>query len=90
MESAIVYGLTAALYGEITIEGGRAVQGNFDTYKMLRINEMPVVEVHIVPSTDSQGGVGEPGTPPIAPAVVNALAVLTGNRIRRLPIVRAT
>lgn len=90
VESGIVYGLTAALYGEITIEGGRAVQGNFDTYKMLRINEMPVVEVHIVPSTDSQGGVGEPGTPPIAPAVVNALAVLTGTRIRKLPIVRTT
>jgi len=63
MEGSVVYGLTAALYGEIAIEGGRAVQANFDTYKMLRINEMPVVEVHIVPSTDSQGGVGEPGTP---------------------------
>ncbi len=88
-ESAIVYGLTAALYGEISIDGGRAVQGNFDTYRMLRINEMPVVETHIVPSTDEQGGVGEPGTPPIAPAVVNALAALTGERIRRLPLVRA-
>jgi isoquinoline 1-oxidoreductase beta subunit len=90
IESAIVYGLAAALYGEITIENGRAVQGNFDLYRMLRINEMPVVEVHIVPSTDSQGGVGEPGTPPIAPAVVNALAALTGERIRRLPLVRPT
>jgi isoquinoline 1-oxidoreductase beta subunit len=90
VESAVVYGLTAALYGEITIENGRAVQGNFDLYRMLRINEMPVVEVHIVPSTDPQGGVGEPGTPPIAPAVVNALAALTGERIRRLPLVRST
>jgi len=90
VESAIVYGLTAALYGEISIEGGRAVQGNFDTYRMLRINEMPVVETHIVPSTDAQGGVGEPGTPPIAPAVVNALAALTGNRIRKLPLVPAS
>lgn len=90
MESAVVYGLTAALYGEISIEGGRAVQANFDTYRMLRINEMPVVEVHIVPSTDSQGGVGEPGTPPIAPAVVNALAALTGERIRKLPLAPAT
>jgi isoquinoline 1-oxidoreductase beta subunit len=89
IESAVVYGLTAALYGEITIEGGRAVQGNFDTYKMLRMNEMPVVEVHIVPSTDSQGGVGEPGTPPIAPAVANALSALSGTRIRSLPLVRA-
>lgn len=89
MESAVVYGLTAALYGEVTIEGGRAVQGNFDTYRMLRINEMPVIEVHIVPSTDAQGGVGEPGTPPIAPAVVNALAALTGTRTRKLPLVPA-
>jgi isoquinoline 1-oxidoreductase beta subunit len=90
VEGAIVYGLSAALYGEVTIEGGRAVQGNFDTYKILRINEMPVVEVHIVPSTEAQGGVGEPGTPPIAPAVVNALFALTGNRIRTLPLVRAS
>ena len=89
MESGVVFGLTAALYGEIAIEGGRAVQANFDTYQMLRLQEMPVVEVHIVPSTDSQGGVGEPGTPPIAPAVVNAIAALTGERIRRLPIVRS-
>lgn len=89
IESGVVYGLTAALYGEITIEGGRAVQGNFDTYKMLRMNEMPVIEVHIVPSTDSQGGVGEPGTPPIAPAVANALSALSGTRIRSLPLVRA-
>jgi len=89
MESGVVYGLTAALYGEIAIEGGRAVQGNFDTYRMLRMPEMPVVEVHIVPSTDPQGGVGEPGTPPIAPAVVNALAALTGQRIRKLPLVPA-
>jgi isoquinoline 1-oxidoreductase beta subunit len=89
IESGIVYGLTAALYGEITIEGGRAVQGNFDLYRLLRINEMPKVEVHIVPSTDSQGGVGEPGTPPIAPAVANALSALTGKRIRRLPLVGA-
>ncbi len=87
MESGVVFGLTAALYGKIAIEGGRAVQANFDTYQMLRVQEMPVVEVHIVPSTDAQGGVGEPGTPPIAPAVVNAIAALTGERIRRLPIV---
>jgi isoquinoline 1-oxidoreductase beta subunit len=87
MESGVVYGLTAALYGKVTIAEGRAVEGNFDTYRMLRISQMPVVETHIVPSTDSQGGVGEPGTPPIAPAVVNALAALTGQRIRRLPLV---
>jgi isoquinoline 1-oxidoreductase beta subunit len=81
-----VYGLTAALWGEITIDKGRVQQSNFHDYRMLRLAEMPVVEVHIVPSTDAQGGVGEPGTPPIAPAVCNALFVLTGKRIRKLPI----
>jgi isoquinoline 1-oxidoreductase beta subunit len=87
MQSAIVFGLTAALYGKITIENGAVVQGNFDTYPMLRINEMPDVDVHIVPSTEPPSGVGEPGTPPIAPAVVNAIYALTGQRIRTLPIV---
>jgi isoquinoline 1-oxidoreductase beta subunit len=86
MQSGIVYGLTAALYGEVSIEGGRAVQGNFNDYLMLRMGEMPRVETHIVPSTDPQGGVGEPGTPPIAPAVCNAVFAATGRRIRRLPI----
>ena len=87
MESAVVYGLTAALYGKITLANGAVVQGNFDSYPMLRMNEMPVVEVHILPSTEGPGGVGEPGTPPIAPAVVNAIFALTGQRIRSLPIV---
>ena len=86
MQSAIVYGLTAALWGEITIEKGRVQQSNFHDYRMLRLAEMPVVEVHIVPSSDAQGGVGEPGTPPIAPAVCNAIFALTGKRIRKLPI----
>jgi isoquinoline 1-oxidoreductase beta subunit len=86
MEGAIIFGLTAALKGEISIDQGRAVQSNFHQYQMLRINEVPVVEVHIVPSTEPPGGVGEPGTPPIAPAVANAVAVLTGQRIRSLPI----
>jgi isoquinoline 1-oxidoreductase beta subunit len=89
VESAVVFGLTAALYGEITIENGRVTQGNFDNYPLLRMAEMPVVETHIVPSTDPQGGVGEPATPPIAPAVANALAALTGTRVRRLPLGRA-
>src|SRR5205823_6144389 len=84
MQSAIVYGLTAALWGEISIDKGRVQQSNFHDYRMLRLVEMPVVEVHIVPSTDAQGGVGEPGTPPIAPAVCNALFALTGKRIRKL------
>src|SRR5258708_6940916 len=88
MQSAIVYGLTAALWGEITIDKGRVQQSNFHDYRMLRLAEMPVVEVHIVPSSDAQGGVGEPGTPPIAPAVCNALFALTGKRIRKLPIGR--
>jgi isoquinoline 1-oxidoreductase beta subunit len=86
MESAVAYGLSAALYGEITLKDGRVTQGNFDTYRVLRINEMPMVEVFIVPSTQPPTGVGEPGTPPIAPAVANALFKLTGKRIRRLPI----
>jgi isoquinoline 1-oxidoreductase beta subunit len=86
MQSGIVYGLTAALFGDIGIEGGRVVQSNFHDYPMLLMAGMPRVEVHIVPSTDSQGGVGEPGTPPIAPAVCNAVFAATGKRIRKLPI----
>jgi isoquinoline 1-oxidoreductase beta subunit len=88
IESAIAYGLTAALRGEITIDRGRVQQRNFNDYRPLYSREMPTVEVHIVPSTDSQGGIGEVGTPPIAPAVCNALFNLTGRRIRRLPIGR--
>ena len=87
MESGVVYGLTAALYGEITIERGRVVQGNFDDYPMLRIHEMPVVETHLALSGgDKWGGIGEPGTPPIAPAVCNAIFAATGKRIRSLPL----
>jgi isoquinoline 1-oxidoreductase subunit beta len=86
MQGAIVYGLTAALKGAITIARGRVQQGNFNDYEMLRMNEMPLVEVHIVPSENPPGGVGEPGTPPIAPAVCNAIFAATGKRIRRLPI----
>jgi isoquinoline 1-oxidoreductase beta subunit len=86
MQSAIVYGLTAALWGEITIDQGRVTQSNFHNYRMLRMAEMPQIEVHIVSSNESQGGVGEPGTPPIAPAVCNAIYAATGKRIRKLPI----
>ncbi|MGE5840926.1 MAG: xanthine dehydrogenase family protein molybdopterin-binding subunit, partial [Deltaproteobacteria bacterium] len=86
MESGIVFGLSAALYGEITLKEGRVQQGNFDDYPLLRISEMPQVEVHIVPSREEPGGVGEPGVPPIAPAVVNAIFAATGKRLRRLPI----
>jgi isoquinoline 1-oxidoreductase beta subunit len=86
MEGGIVFGLTAALYGEITFEAGRVRQRNFHDYPMLRMHEMPEIEVHIVPSADSMGGVGEPGVPPIAPAVANAVFAAAGRRIRRLPI----
>src|SRR5256886_276113 len=86
MESAIAFGLTAALYGEIAIEGGRVKQSNFHDYPMVRLAEMPQIQVHIVPSTDAQGGVGQPGTPPIAPAVCNAIFAATGKRVRKLPI----
>jgi len=86
MQSGIGYGLSAALYGRITLTGGRVDQTNFHQYQVLRINDMPrVVEVHIVPSTNPPSGVGEPGTPPIAPAVANAVRAATGIRLRSLP-----
>jgi isoquinoline 1-oxidoreductase beta subunit len=88
IEGAIVYGLTAALKGEITISNGAVEQSNFNDYDLLRINEMPQIEVHIVDSKDAPGGIGEPGTPPIAPAVCNAIFSATGKPIRRLPIRR--
>jgi isoquinoline 1-oxidoreductase beta subunit len=86
MEGGIVYGLTAALKGEINIKGGRVVQKNFTDYPMLQMHEMPAIDVHVVKSTAAPGGVGEPATPPIAPAVANAVFALTGVRVRRLPI----
>jgi isoquinoline 1-oxidoreductase beta subunit len=86
MESGIVFGLTAAFYGEITFNNGRVEQSNFNNYEMLRLSEMPRAEVHILPSEEALGGVGEPGVPPIAPAVANAIFAATGKRIRRLPI----
>ncbi|AGA30131.1 xanthine dehydrogenase family protein molybdopterin-binding subunit [Singulisphaera acidiphila] len=86
MEGCIAFGLTAALYGELTFVNGRVQQRNFHDYPILRMNEMPVVEVHIVPTTDKMGGVGEPGVPPVAPALTNAIFAATGKRVRRLPI----
>jgi len=86
MEGGAVYALTAALHGRITIDRGRVEQSNFHDYPMLRISEMPVVEVHILDSGEAPGGLGEPGVPTVAPAVCNALFALTGKRIRSLPI----
>ena len=86
IESAIVYGLSAALYSKITFKDGKVEQGNFDSYPVLRMSETPRVDVHIVPSTEAPGGIGEPGLPAAAPAVTNAIFAATGKRIRRLPI----
>jgi len=86
MESGIVFGLSAVLHGEITFQNGRVKQSNFHDYPILRMNESPAIEVYIVPSEEKSGGVGEPGVPPIAPAVCNAIFAVTGERIRRLPI----
>jgi isoquinoline 1-oxidoreductase beta subunit len=88
MEGGMVYGLSAALYGEITLKDGKVEQSNFNDYPVLRMNEMPTVEVHLVKSAEKPGGVGEPGTPPIAPAVANALFALTGKRPRTLPLAK--
>ncbi len=85
LESSIAFGLTAALYGQVTFRDGRVQQSNFHDYPLLRMNEMPDVDVHIVPSADKSGGIGEVGVPPIAPAVANALFAATGKRHRRLP-----
>jgi len=86
MQSGIGYGLSAALYGKITMTDGHVDQSNFHQYQVLRMNEMPrVVDVYIVPSGNPPSGVGEPGTPPIAPAVANAVRAATGIRLRSLP-----
>jgi isoquinoline 1-oxidoreductase beta subunit len=87
MESSVVWGLTATLYGQITIKDGRVVEGNFDDYQMLRLDAMPEVETHLALTGGKKwGGVGEPGVPPIAPAVCNAIFKVTGKRIRSLPL----
>jgi isoquinoline 1-oxidoreductase subunit beta len=86
IQGAIMFGITAALHGEITLKNGRVEQSNFDTYQILRINEAPAVEAHIVPSSEPPGGMGEPGTSAIVPAVINAIFAATGKRLRKLPI----
>jgi isoquinoline 1-oxidoreductase beta subunit len=86
MESGIAYGLTAALYGEISISGGAVLQSNFHDYRMLRMNEAPAIETYIIDGGGLLGGAGEPGTPPVAPAFTNAIFDATGIRIRELPV----
>jgi isoquinoline 1-oxidoreductase beta subunit len=86
IQSAIIFGITAALYGEITLKNGRVEQTNFDSYRMLRINEVPAIEVHIVQNFEHPGGMGECGTSAIVPAVANAIFAATGKRLRKMPI----
>jgi isoquinoline 1-oxidoreductase beta subunit len=86
VEGGIVYSLSSVLKDEITVSKGRVVQSNFDDYRIMTINEMPKVEIHIIPSTEPVGGIGEPGLPPVAPALCNAIFAASGIRIRRLPI----
>nr|MCU0761246.1 molybdopterin-dependent oxidoreductase [Steroidobacteraceae bacterium] len=86
IESGVVYGLSMALYGEITLENGAVQQGNFDDYPVARLEEVPPIEVHIVETGGPLGGIGEPGLPPLAPALAGAIFAATGKRIRRLPL----
>jgi isoquinoline 1-oxidoreductase beta subunit len=86
MQSGIIFGITGALWGEITLKDGRVEQSNFDNYRMLRINEAPEIDVYLVPSSEYPGGIGEPGTSAVFPAVTNAIFAATGKRIRKLPV----
>jgi isoquinoline 1-oxidoreductase beta subunit len=86
IQSAVIFGVTAALYGGITLKDGRVEQANFDTYQILRMNEAPAIEVYIVQSSEPPGGMGEAGTSAIVPAVANAIFAATGKRLRKLPV----
>jgi isoquinoline 1-oxidoreductase beta subunit len=86
LESNIVFGLTAALYGNITLKDGRVQQTNFHDYQLLRMPEMPKVEMHIVKSKEKPGGIGEPGMAVLSPAMANAVFALTGKRLRKMPL----
>ena len=86
LQSGIIFGITAALHGEITLKNGRVEQSNFDNYLMLRINEAPKIEVEIIKSSEAPGGIGEPGTTGLTPAVFNAVFAATGVRLRKAPI----
>jgi isoquinoline 1-oxidoreductase beta subunit len=89
IESGVIFGLTAALWNEITFDKGRVQQSNFHDYRMMRMNEAPRIEVHIAQSSDAPGGIGEPGTAAAAPALVNAIYAATGQRLRKLPVAAA-
>jgi len=87
LQSAVIFGITAALYGEITLKDGKVEQTNFDSYQVLRIDEAPAaIDVHLVQNTEAPGGIGEPGTSAIVPAVANAIFAATGKRLRKMPI----
>lgn len=88
MEGGIIYGLTAAMFGEITIDGGRVEQSNFPDYPMMQMHQAPEINVHIIESDELPGGVGEPGTPPAFPALANAYYDLKGERLRSMPLVK--
>jgi isoquinoline 1-oxidoreductase beta subunit len=89
IEGGIIFGLTAAMFGEVTVANGRIEQSNFHDYRMLRISEAPVIAVHIIPSDQTVGGMGEPPVATIMPALANAVFALTGTRVRKLPIMKA-
>jgi len=86
IQGGIIFGITAALHGEITLKDGRVEQSNFDSYQILRIDEAPAIDVHIVQSTEPPGGMGETGTSAIVPAVANAIFAATGKRLRKMPV----
>ena len=86
IESGIIYGLSAAMFGEVTIENGAVAQSNFHDYQILRMNDAPVIETHVINSGAPVGGAGEPGTPAVAPALANAIYNATGSRVRQLPL----
>lgn len=85
VQSGVVFGATAALYGEITLKNGRVEQTNFDTYQMMRMSEVPPIDIHVVKSSAVPGGVGETGTSLIVPAIANAIFAATGKRLRKMP-----
>jgi isoquinoline 1-oxidoreductase beta subunit len=86
IQSGVIFGTTAALYGEITLKDGRVEQSNFDTYQMVRIDEAPAIEVHIVKNQEAPGGMGETGTSAVVPAIANAIFAATGKRLRKMPV----